>query len=133
MAPLSTTSSGLSLSVPKNKRKAITDIERLAIHKRYKEHPSKQSNLAKWFSNETSHAIDQAQVSKILSSTYAHLDGLDLKKDKKALNLKRTSARDWLDLETALFKWQQRTQKSKVIITNEIFKDKASKLWKSLL
>lgn len=132
MAPLSATSSGSSLSAPKNKRKAITDTERLAIRKRHKEHPSKQSDLAKWFSNETGHAIDQAQVSKILSSTYAHLDGLDLKKDKKALNLKRTSAGDWPDLEAALFEWQQRMQKSKAIITGEILKDKASKLWKSL-
>jgi hypothetical protein len=132
MAPLSTTSLSLSSSAPKNKRKAITDAERLMIRKRQKEHPSKQSDLAKWFYNETGHAIDQAQVSKILSSTYDHLDSLDSKKDKKALNSKRTSAGDWPDLEAALFEWQQRMQKNKSIITGDILKDKASKLWKSL-
>ena len=126
MAPLSAASS--SLSAPKNKRRAITDTERLMIRKRQKEHPSKQSDLAKWFYNETGHAIDQAQVSKILSSLYNHLDGLDLKKDKKALNSKRTSAGDWPDLEAALFEWQQRMQKNKAIITSDILKDKASKL-----
>jgi Fission yeast centromere protein N-terminal domain len=110
MAPLSAASS--SLSAPKNKRKAITDTERLMIRKRQKEYPSKQIDLAKWFYNETGHAIDQAQVSKILSSTYDFLDGLDLKKDKKALNSKRTSAGDWPDLEAALFEWQQRIQKN---------------------
>ena len=106
MAPPSAESSSSSAS--KNKRKAMTDAERLMIRKRQKEHPSKQSDLAKWFYNETGHAIDQAQVLKILSSTYNHLDGLDLKKDKKALNSKRTSAGDWPDLEAALFEWQQR-------------------------
>jgi hypothetical protein len=133
MAPLSAASSSSSSSAPKNKRKAITDAERLIIRKRQKEHPLKQSDLAKWFYNETGHAIDQAQVSKILSSTYNHLDGLDSKKDKKALNSKRTSAGDWLDLEAALFEWQQRMQKNKAIITGDILKDKASKLWKGLL
>jgi hypothetical protein len=132
MAPLSAASSSSSSSAPKNKRKAITDAERLIIRKRQKEHPSKQSDLAKWFYNETGHAIDQAQVSKILSSTYNHLDGLDSKKDKKALNSKRTSAGDWPDLEAALFEWQQRMQKNKAIITGDILKDKASKLWKGL-
>jgi hypothetical protein len=102
------------------------------IRKRQKEHPSKQSELAKWFYSETGHAIDQAQVSKILSFAYDHLDGLDLKKDKKLLNSKRTSAGDWPVLEAALFEWQQRMQKSKAILTGEILKDKASKLWESL-
>jgi hypothetical protein len=55
-----------------------------------------------------------------------------LKKDKKLLNSKRTSAGDWPDLEAALFEWQQRMQKSKAILTSEILKDKASKLWESL-
>ena len=128
MTSLSAASSSSSLTAPKNKRKAIADTERLMIRKRQKEHPSKQSDLAKWFYNETGHAIDQAQVSKILSSTYDYLDGLDLKNDKKALNSKRISVGDWPDLEAALFEWQQRMQKSRAIITGEILKNKASKL-----
>lgn len=128
----SAVSSSSSLTAPKNKRKAIADTERLMIRKRQKEHPSKQSDLAKWFYNKTGHAIDQAQVSKILSSTYDYLDGLDLKNDKKALNSKRTSVGDWPDLEAALFEWQQRMQKSRAIITGKILKNKASKLWKCL-
>jgi hypothetical protein len=55
-----------------------------------------------------------------------------VKKDKNKLELKRTSAGDWLDLEGALFEWQQRMQKNKAVITGEILKNQAGKLWDSL-
>jgi hypothetical protein len=42
-------------------------------------------------------------ISKILSDTYAHLDPLDEKKDKAALESKRTISGNCPDLEAALF------------------------------
>jgi hypothetical protein len=52
--------------------------------------------------------------------------------DKDKLESKRTSTGDWLDLEGALFEWQQRMQKNKAVITGEILKNQAGKLWDSL-
>jgi hypothetical protein len=45
---------------------------------------------------------------------------------------KRSSQGDWPDLKAALFKWQQRIQKKKGVITGEILKAQATKLWASL-
>jgi hypothetical protein len=39
---------------------------------------------------------------------------------------------EWLELEAALFKWQQRIQKKKAVITGEILKQQAAKLWNTL-
>jgi ParB-like chromosome segregation protein Spo0J len=76
--------------------------------------------------------LTQGQISTILSSKYAYLDSLDKKKDKKQLAAKRSSKGDWPDLEAALFEWQQRMQKKKAVITGDILKAQAAKLWASL-
>jgi hypothetical protein len=114
------------------KRRAISDAERLSIRKRAREHPGQQGELVKWFYQETSHQLNQSLISKILSAKYDYLDAKDVKKDKKELEGKRYSEGDWPDLEAALFEWQQRMQKNKAIITGDILKEKASKLWQSL-
>jgi hypothetical protein len=125
--------SSSSSSKPSQKRRAITDLERQSIRKRQREHPAThQSELIKWFKQETGHELNQSSISKILSSKYEYLDSLDIKKDKNKLESKRTSAGDWLDLEGALFEWQQRMQKNKAVITGEILKNQAGKLWDSL-
>jgi hypothetical protein len=121
----------LSSIVPK-KRKAITDQERLIIRKQAQEHPTHQSQLIKWFYEEHGHQLNQSSISKILSSTYDHLDALHPKKDKKELDGKRTSAGDWPELEAALFEWQQRMQGKKAILSGDILKAQASKFWNSL-
>ena len=118
-----------SLSKPSQKRRAITDFERQSIRKRQQQHPAAhQSELIEWFKQETGHELNQSSVSKILSSKYEYLDSLDKKKDKDKLESKRTSAGDWLDLEGALFEWQQRMQQNKAVITGEILKSQAGKL-----
>ena len=53
-------------------------------------------------------------------------------KNKKALDGKRTSARDWPELEAALFEWQQRMQGKKAIISGDILKAQALKFWNVL-
>ena len=56
-----------------------------------------------------------------------------MKKDKKLLNTKRSLTGEWPDLEAALFEWQQRVQQTDAIITGDIIKAQAAKLWASLL
>ena len=69
------------------KRKAVTDSERLAIRKRQKEHPSIHKELIGWFEQQHGHRLVPSQITRILSSKYAHLDELDpkSKQDKKKL------------------------------------------------
>ena len=94
-----------SSSIPQ-KRKAVTDSDRVVLRKRYQEHPCKQSDLINWFRQETGHKLDQGQVSRILSNKkYDYVDDLD-KKDKLALQAQRSSAGEWPELEAALFEWQ---------------------------
>jgi hypothetical protein len=76
--------------------------------------------------------LTQGMISRVLSKTYDHLDSLDGKKDKKFLQSSRESAGDWPDLEAALFKWQQRMQETDAVVTGEILKIQASKLWAKL-
>ena len=121
-----------SSSIPQ-KRKGVTDSERATLRKRYKEHPSTQSDLINWFRQETGHKLDQGQVSRILSSKYDYIDNLDKKKDRLALQSQRSSAGEWPELEAALFEWQQRMQRRKAVITGDILKEQATKLWNALL
>ena len=120
-----------SSSIPQ-KRKGVTDSERTILRKRYKEHPCKQSDLINWFWQETGHKLDQSQVSRILSSKFDYVDNLD-KKDKLTLQSQRSSAGEWPELEAALFEWQQRMQKKRAVITGELLKQQAAKLWNALL
>jgi hypothetical protein len=120
-----------SSSIPQ-KRKGVTDSERAILRKRNKEHPGKQFELINWFLQEHGHKLDQGQVSRILSSKYDYIDNLDKKKDKLALQAKRSSRGEWPELEAALFEWQQHMQKRRAVITGDILKEQAAKLWNAL-
>lgn len=121
-----------SLSSAPKRRRALTDADRQRVRKRNKDHPAQQADLAAWYYKETGHQLTQGQISMILSSKYAYLESLDTKKDKQQLAVKRSSKGDWPDLEAALFEWQQRMQRKKAVITGEILKTQAAKLWASL-
>ena len=118
----------------KKRRRALTDTDRLMIRKRNQTHPpEQQKDLAEWFAQETGHTINQSMISKVLSSKYDHLDGMDKRKDRQLLQeKKRSSAGDWPDLEAALFEWQQRMEHKRAIITGDILKEKARQLWDTL-
>lgn len=126
--------SNSSSSLPAGRRRrAVTDLERQTIRKRNREHPpARQSELIAWFEQDTGHKLNQSQISKIISKQFEHLDSTDTKKTKSQLEAKRTSAGDWPDLEGALFEWQQHIQKQKAVITGEILRNQAGKLWDSL-
>jgi hypothetical protein len=67
----------------KKRRRAPTDTDRLIIRKRNQTHPpAHQNDLAEWFTQETSHSINQSMISKVLSKKYNYLDSLDTKEDK---------------------------------------------------
>jgi hypothetical protein len=76
-----------SSTIPK-KRKGVTDSERALLRKRYKEHPSTQTELMNWFLQETGHKLSQGQISRTLSLQYDYVDNLR-KKDKEALQSQR--------------------------------------------
>jgi hypothetical protein len=121
-----------TLSLPR-KRRAVTNDERITIRRRNREHPSPhQGELITWFHQETGHQLDQSQISRILSSKYDYLDTLDPKKDKAKIQSQRISLGDWPELEGALYEWQQGMQKKRAVITGDILKEQAIKLWKSL-
>ncbi|RKF76489.1 CENP-B-like protein 2 [Golovinomyces cichoracearum] len=117
----------MELATAGRKRKAVTDAQRQALRKRKREHPGHQNELIALFKSQYYNTLNQSQVSKIISSSYDHLDFLDTNKDKCLLEVKRLSAGDWPDLEGALFEWQQRMQKNKAVITGDILKNQASK------
>jgi hypothetical protein len=111
----------------------LTDADRQRIRKRYKKLPAQQSDLIAWYKEENSRQLNQSQISKILFSQYEYLDGLDRNKDKSRLDTKRTSTGDWPELEGVLFEWQQHMQKKQAVITGEIPRNQASKLWDCIL
>ena len=110
----------------------VSDSERAILRKRAREHPSTQTELINWFLQEHGHQLNQGQVSRILSSKYDHVDNLNKKKDKLALQAQRSSGGAWPELEAALFEWQQCMQKKRAVITGEILKQQAIKLWTAL-
>ena len=71
-------------------------------------------------------------ISKALGAQYDYLDPLNPKADKKALKAVQSSTSDWPDLEGALFEWQQRIQDTDAIITGDMLKAQAAKLWRCL-
>lgn len=118
-------------SIPQ-KRKGVSDSERAIIRKRAREHPGTQTELINWFLQEEGHKLNQGQVSRILSSKYDYIDNIDKKTDKLALQAQRSSRGEWPELEAALFEWQQCLQKKKAVITGEILKQQAAKIWNAL-
>jgi DDE superfamily endonuclease/Tc5 transposase DNA-binding domain/Fission yeast centromere protein N-terminal domain len=127
--PESTSTTSVERNI-KKRTYQMTDLERVAIRKRYREHPGKQADLITWFYNTTGHLINQSQISKILSERYASLDDLTLK--KTALESKRHYDGKWPDLDLALFEWHQRIQRTEATITGEILLAKAKEIWEQL-
>jgi hypothetical protein len=94
----------------------------LIIRKRNQTHaPGTQQELIDWFTATSGHLLSQSQVSKILGPSYDYLNSAHTKKDIQKIKGKiRSSGGDWPDLDHALFKWQQRMEQKKAIITGEI-------------
>jgi hypothetical protein len=75
----------------------------------------------------------QGQISRILDTTYEHLDGNLKRQEVQALKEKsRSSAGDWPMLEAALYEWQQHMQTINATVTGDVLKRKAEELWNAL-
>lgn len=116
----------MDFSNPKKRRRVVTDADRARIREHNRLHPSPQRHLVAWFKYETGHELNQSQVSKILSSDYDYLD------TGKHKNVTKHRSPDYPDLEIALFEWQQRQQKKKNIVTGDLLKGQALRLWQRL-
>lgn len=112
------------------KRVTVSDKERFKIRKHAKDHPSTQAKLIEWFYQQSGHRLDQSQMSQILSHKYDYLDAAP--KEAHVKDKLRTSVSDWPGLEAALFEWQQRAQKANLVITGEILKQQAERIWTAL-
>jgi hypothetical protein len=71
----------------------------------------------------------QSQVSKILRKKYTYLETLQ---DGNDLNQKNRPSCHWLELQEALFTWQQAMQQKGVALGGELLKLKASEFWSKL-
>jgi hypothetical protein len=65
-------------------------------------------------------------ISELLSKKFLYLN-VDTRKDFK-LTGQRASRANYPDLEAVLFKWQQKLQKKKAPITEDVLKAKASEI-----
>jgi hypothetical protein len=115
----------------KGKRKAITDLERQVIRRRYREHPTSQVKLVEWFESQPNgRRIGQGHISYILSDHYQHLDSDNQKPSK--LGAKRHCKGEWPELESVLYEWQQQIQRKGGFLTSDILKAKATEIWHRL-
>ena len=114
------------------RRKKVSDTDRVLLRRRFKAHPSSQSQLAEWFREETGRKLGQATISEILSSKYDHLDEIRGRKKTLLHTSFRIGTADHPDLESTLFEWQQRLQDKKATITGDILKAKAHEVWVAL-
>jgi hypothetical protein len=106
-------------------------LERRSIRRRCDATGETQKELIAWFAAQPSgRPLTQGQISTVLSPTYIYLD-TDLRKASQ-LGSKRHLKGNYPDLEDALFHWQQQIQKKKGIITGDILKSQAYKIWNHL-
>lgn len=85
------------------------------------------NDVREWFLQKFRHLPSQSTISESLSKIFEHLDTETTQPDVKR---QRTPA--WVDLENALFEWQQRMEKKKATVTGDLWKGMASVFWDKL-
>ena len=126
-----TASLGEASSSQVKRRRPITDLQRkdLRVHKQIliqKNGTWSTSELIDFFYKKYERVLHKSSISESLSDRFNHLDKEDYvaKPDSK----KRFEPK-WLDLEAALFDWQQRSLTAKMVITDNTLKEMAEKLF----
>ena len=123
-----TTATPPSSTKPKQKRRAITDLERKLIREHFHEKGGqiKHKELIQWYSQTHCRTFNQSTISESLSPKFAYLDHWS-----KTGHPERKRRREaWFpDLEHALFEWQQTLRKRGVSVTGEILLEEAKRLW----
>ena len=121
---------GIAPLVTRKRRRAITDVERKALRDHYFNYEggkSSQKAVQEWFFQEFRHLPSQSTISESLSKTFEHLDTGATRPD-----VKRQLTPAWVDLENALFEWQQLMEKKKATVTGDLLKEMASVFWDKL-
>ena len=127
----SPTSFGEASSSQVKRRRAITDLQRkdLRVHKQIlvqKNGTWSISELIDFFYKKYERVLSKSSISESLSDRFSHLDKEDCAENPDS---KRRHKPKWLDLEAALFDWQQRSLTAKNVITDNALKEMAEKFF----
>lgn len=121
---------GTAPLITRKRRRAIRDVKCKALRDHYFNYeggkPS-QKAIREWFFKEFQHLPSQSTISESFSKTFEHLDT-----GATRPNVKRQRTPAWVDLENALFKWQQCMEKKKAIVTGDLLMEMASVFWDKL-
>lgn len=118
-------------SIDKAHRTAFTDKERQELRLHYSQHPKKtQKELINWFYQQFGRWISQSSISDCISSQYKHLDSKRFKRGEEGPS--RSRAPHWPALDDALYQVHQRLERRCEVITGDILRKAASRLWQSL-
>lgn len=110
-------------------RARFTDSERHALRAHHNllaasDVPTPQSHLSTWFSTTFGHPISQSQISKILSSRYAHLDA-----PPKLPDNCRNRAAAHPELDQVLGEWYAKAKAEGVKVSGDDLRDMARRFW----
>lgn len=112
------------------KRPGITIEQRRALRKHSQAYPIlRQTQLVSWFEQQYRRRINQSTVSDTLGAKYASLD-IDYNNTTRS-TIQRDRAANWPVLERALVAWL-RSVEVKAPISDEVLREKATRLWRSL-
>lgn len=110
-------------------RARFTDSERHALRAHHNlltasGVPTPQSHLSTWFSTTFGHGISQSQISKILSSRYAHLDA-----PPKLPDNCRNRAAAHPELDQVLGEWYAKAKAEGVKVSGDDLREMARRFW----
>lgn len=125
---------GQASSGPRIRRRAITDAQRkdLRIHRQalMREHGKWTTDqMVQFFDKKYNRVLSQSTISESLSDTFEHLDEQD---DLMNPEVKKGRLSRWLDLEAALFDWEQRMLMKKATVTDETLVSTAERFFSKL-
>jgi hypothetical protein len=130
-APLDPISISQRSDAPKKRRRAVTVTERIAIRK-YKSNPDNANpshkQIIAWFKDEHGRTLGGASISETLSDNFAHLDNTKISKPYQ----KKERPSQYPDLENALNDWQIVAVRRGQVVTGDLLKEMALRLFKRL-
>ena len=113
------------------RRHGVSERERQQIRVYCREHPGKpQRDAARFFTDQFRSPIRQSIVSDSLKPKYKYLDLLVLQRGQEGFERRRAPENP--ELEEALFEWQQRMQAADILVTGDLIRAMAIKLWNTM-
>ena len=113
------------------RRHGVSERERQQIRVYCRKNPGKpQRDAARFFTDQFRRPIRQSIVSDSLKPKYKYLDSLVLQRGQEGFERRRVP--DNPELEEALFEWQQRMQAAAILVTGDLIRAMAIKLWNTM-